>query len=300
MHTNWHRAVLVSLLMIFSSLAGCLEAESDDDEPGTIMTSTYHVQQLVKAIVGDDVTVDLMSTSNIPVHDYEPTAEDIIRLQQSDIFFYHGLELEPWVDATLAGLGSDAPLSVQTHTLPTGETLLDYESLLVADLCETLDDTEFESVQLAYRDAEVMPEIHAESVLHQLTFPAMDDHDDDHDDGHDEDGHDEDGHDEDGHDDDDDDLVTPEELLEGADTDDSGTMTLDEFNAAFGGDEIDVNDPEFAEIFDNNDADASGDLDVNELEGFITEIDAYLEGGHSDDHDEDGHDEDGHDEDGHD
>ena len=33
MQTNWHRAVLVSLLMIFSSLAGCLEA--DTDEPTT-------------------------------------------------------------------------------------------------------------------------------------------------------------------------------------------------------------------------------------------------------------------------
>ncbi|MBQ60040.1 MAG: hypothetical protein CMA66_05765, partial [Euryarchaeota archaeon] len=206
MQTNWHRAVLVSLLMIFSSLAGCLEAENDEaktDEIGTIMASTYHVQQLVQAIVGDEVTVELMSTSNIPVHDYEPTANDIIRLQQSDIFFYHGLELEPWVDATLSGLGSDAPLSVQTHTLPTGETLLDYESLLIADLCETLDDSEFESVQLANGHSAVMPEIHAESVLHQLTFPVMDDHDDDHDEeGHDEDGHDEDGHDEDGHDED--------------------------------------------------------------------------------------------------
>ncbi|MDG1548767.1 MAG: metal ABC transporter substrate-binding protein, partial [Candidatus Poseidoniaceae archaeon] len=208
MQNNWHRAVLVSLLMIFSSLAGCLEADNDEsttEEIGTIMASTYHVQQLVQAIVGDEVTVELMSTSNIPVHDYEPTANDIIRLQQSEVFFYHGLELEPWVDATLSGLGSDAPLSVQTHTLPTGETLLDYESLLIADLCETLDDSEFESVQLANGHSAVMPEIHAESVLHQLTFPAMDDdHDEDgHDeDGHDEDGHDEDGHDEDGHDED--------------------------------------------------------------------------------------------------
>ena len=186
MQTNWHRAVLVSLLMIFSSLAGCLSTDEEEEDIGTIMASTYHVQQLVKAIVGDDVSVELMSTSNIPVHDYEPTANDIVRLQQSDIFFYHGLDLEPWVDGVLTGLGSDAPLSVQTHTLPTGETLLDYESLLIADLCETLDDTEFESVQLANGHSTDMPEIHAESVLHQLTFPAMDDHDDDHD-GHDED-----------------------------------------------------------------------------------------------------------------
>ena len=103
-------------------------------------------------------------------------------------------------------------------------------------------------------------------------------------------------------DDDDDDLITPEEILAAADTDDSGTMTLDEFNAAFGGEEIDVNDPKISEIFDDNDADASGDLDATEIEGFIAEIDAYLEGGHDDhdgDHDHD-HDHDGdhdHDED---
>ena len=64
MQTNWHRAVLVSLLMIFSSLAGCLEADTDEpttEEIGTIMASTYHVQQLVKAIVGADVTVESVS-----------------------------------------------------------------------------------------------------------------------------------------------------------------------------------------------------------------------------------------------
>ena len=82
-----------------------------------------------------------------------------------------------------------------------------------------------------------------------------------------------------GHDDDhDDDLITPEQLLADIDSDESGTMSLDEFNAFFGGsNEIDINDPEFSEIFDNN-----------ELEGFIMELDAYLEGGHDeDDHDDD-------------
>ena len=66
------------------------------------MTSTYHVQQLVSAIVGDTANVEMMSTSNIPVHDYNPTAIDIERLKSSDVFFYHGLELEPWVSGALS------------------------------------------------------------------------------------------------------------------------------------------------------------------------------------------------------
>ena len=599
MHSNWHRAVLVSLLMIFSSLAGCLESESEDDSTdlGTIMVSTYHVEQIVSAIVGDAATVEIMSPSNVPVHDYEPSAADLIKLQQSEMFFYHGLGLEPWVEATLSSFGENSIDSYQTHAMPTGEVAVDYETLLIENLCKILSGTDLEMNNLSMEESDAKDAyLHAENVKHSLSFPEMHDdhdedghdedghdedghdeeghHDDDHDDhsehddhkhleseealnvsttegcpsdyvisifnleageyilefeeadvetfdmailkmggghahhdhgdehgdehgvchdmsdhtnndidneadceaggfiwmeeenhsedgdychdtkthqntnhtsehdceeaghmwmegdghgdhddeitaigamkmgdtnndgnmswdeiwtllssdddhdedghdedehdeememmmpylmamfnesdadnntllnmnelenfvetmesledgdmsaeimiqifdtdgdgglsfeeymsmfmatgdgdDHDEDGHDEDGHDEDGHDDDDDDLVTPEELLEDADTDNSGTMTLDEFNAAFGGEEIDVNDPEFAEIFDNNDADTSGDLDVNELEGFITEIDAYLEGGHSDDHDDDEHDDDGHDEDGHD
>ena len=128
--------------------------------------------------------------------------------------------------------------------------------------------------------------------LDEYDAHAGHDHGDDGHDGHDDHGDD----DHDGHDDDDDDLITPEQLLAEIDSDDSGTMSLDEFNAFFdGGGEVDVNDPEFSEIFDNNDADASGDLDNNELEGFIVDLDAYLEGGHDgedhgdhdDDHDED-------------
>ena len=88
--------MLAVLMMLFSSMAGCLDSSDDDDE-WTAMVSTYHVGQLVSAIGGDTIKVEMMSTSNVPVHDYEPAAADIVRLQESDIFFYHGLNLEPWV-----------------------------------------------------------------------------------------------------------------------------------------------------------------------------------------------------------
>ncbi|MBD13582.1 MAG: hypothetical protein CMJ72_00275, partial [Planctomycetaceae bacterium] len=95
--------ILVSLLMIFSSLAGCLDGD-DEESPGkygTVMVSTYHVGELVNAIAGNTVNVEMMSEDNIPVHDYAPSAQDIVRLQGADVFFYHGLGLEPWVESTL-------------------------------------------------------------------------------------------------------------------------------------------------------------------------------------------------------
>ena len=195
MRTNWHKALLVSFVLITSSLAGCLNNDDDDDEKlegkyGTVMVSTYHVEQMVSAIAGDTVNVEMMSQNNIPVHDYEPSLEDIVRLGEADLFLYHGLGLEPWVDTTLSTMGSDAPVFGSTHAMPTGEVDLDYESMLISDLCELLTAGPNENLYLAHMDDE-LNEFHAENVAH--TLEAVE---------HDEDGHGDEGHGDDEHGDD--------------------------------------------------------------------------------------------------
>ena len=136
----------MSLVLVLSSLAGCIAGEEEEDP--TILVSTYHVAELVSAVAGDTLDVEIISPSNIPVHDYEPSAADIARLMDSEIFFYHGLNLEPWVDTTLDALGDDAPIAVMTHTMPTGQDTLDYESVLISNLCEVLTEGPFESTTL--------------------------------------------------------------------------------------------------------------------------------------------------------
>ena len=188
---NTVRALSVSLILVLSSLAGCLSDDteiSDTDMEiesyGTVMVSTYHVGELVSAVAGDQVSIEFMSQENIPVHDYEPSASDLIRLQQADLFFYHGLNLEPWVESTLSSLGDDAPPSYMTHAMPTGEATLDYESILVSDLCELMSDGPFESTTLG--------------------MMSVDEHDDHDDHGDDDDHSDDDDHDDHGDDDHDD------------------------------------------------------------------------------------------------
>ncbi|DAC71134.1 MAG TPA: zinc ABC transporter substrate-binding protein, partial [Candidatus Poseidoniales archaeon] len=102
--------VLISSLLIFSSLAGCLgDTEEEEATKATVIVSTYHVEQIVSAIAGDTLNVEILAPSNVPVHDYEPSATDLVRLQNADMFFYHGLGLETWIDATMDSLGNDAP-----------------------------------------------------------------------------------------------------------------------------------------------------------------------------------------------
>ncbi|MBT6255984.1 MAG: zinc ABC transporter substrate-binding protein, partial [Euryarchaeota archaeon] len=216
MNNNRMKVVFVSLIMIFTSLAGCLgddgtitiEDATDNMNDGnnstvigmlgSVMVSTYHIGELVKGIAGEHVEMEYMSLDNIPAHDYEPSASDLIRLQNSDVFFYHGLGLEPWVDETLDSLGSDAPTSIQVHTMPEGLSTLDYESLLTSDLCKTLVAGPFEMVELVDEEEHADDvEIHAEYTAFNISF-AEEEHDDhaDEDDHAGEEDHADDAHDE--------------------------------------------------------------------------------------------------------
>ena len=74
---NTVRALSVSLILVLSSLAGCLSDDTEISDKnieiesyGTVMVSTYHVGELVSAVAGDRVTIEFMSQENIPVHDY--------------------------------------------------------------------------------------------------------------------------------------------------------------------------------------------------------------------------------------
>ena len=199
--------VLVASVLIFSSIAGCLATDEENDvEKATIVVSTYHVEQLVSAIAGDSLNVEILAPSNVPVHDYEPSATDLVRLQDADMFFYHGLGLETWIDATLDSLGDDAPLSFATHAMPGEESALDYEGMLLTEICELLADGPFEANELESVDYHAGDlELHAEPVAHSLSYAEHDDHGDEdgHDDHHDH-GDDHDDHSDDHADDHDD------------------------------------------------------------------------------------------------
>lgn len=290
--------------MILSSLAGCIGDDEEETKAdfGKIMVSTYHVGELVSAIVGDTAEVELMSTSNIPVHDYEPSLQDIVRLQESDAFFYHGLGLEPWVESTLSNLGSDAPPSYAVHTMPSGEITLDYESLLVSSLCDELNNGLVTTNTLqSYKSDASNLEIHLEKGVQSLTFPAADDshdgHDhDDHDhgdhgdeDGHDEDGHDEDGHDEDGHDGHghDEEGGAPEKVIENPEACPANTV-ISVYHLEEG--------EHIVEFSTNWWARTTFDMTAQQMLGGH----AHHHHDHGDHAGEEGHDEEGHDEDGHD
>ena len=61
MNSTAYRVALMSLVLVLSSLAGCIASEEEEDP--TILVSTYHVAELVSAVVGDTLDVEIISPS---------------------------------------------------------------------------------------------------------------------------------------------------------------------------------------------------------------------------------------------
>ena len=60
-----------------------------------------------KEIGQDKADIYLMCPAGQESHDFEPTAQDIAKLREADIFVYNGMEMEHWADSVTATLGEN-------------------------------------------------------------------------------------------------------------------------------------------------------------------------------------------------
>lgn len=78
--------------------------EKDSDKL-QIVATLFPQYDLASQIVGDKANVKLLISSGVETHTYEPTAKDMITIiDNSDMFLYTGLELEPWTENIVENL----------------------------------------------------------------------------------------------------------------------------------------------------------------------------------------------------
>ena len=95
-------AIVIATLLI--SMVGCNKTEKvskEDNNKIEVMTSIYPIEQFAKIIGGDKVNVRTMVPDGAEPHDFEPKAKDIVKLNESDLFIYNGLQMENWVDKVI-------------------------------------------------------------------------------------------------------------------------------------------------------------------------------------------------------
>lgn len=93
--------IILSSCTNYSKYTGC--QFSDDPDTIKICTTLFPQYDFAKQVGGDLVEVSLLIKPGVEAHSYEPEPQDLISLNESDIFIYTNDLMEPWVANRLLG-----------------------------------------------------------------------------------------------------------------------------------------------------------------------------------------------------
>ena len=95
---------LFALLMALVFACTFLTAVCETATPLRIVCTTFPQYDWTRQLLGDradDVELTLLLDNGIDLHNYQPTADDIIKIARSDLFIYVGGESDAWVNDLL-------------------------------------------------------------------------------------------------------------------------------------------------------------------------------------------------------
>ncbi len=101
-------SIITALAMSACVLAGCGSADAADvsvsDKGGSIsiITTTFPVYDWLRNVTeGTGAEVTILEDSGADLHNFQPTAEDIVKIKSGDLFVYIGGESDEWAEKLL-------------------------------------------------------------------------------------------------------------------------------------------------------------------------------------------------------
>lgn len=99
-------SILLSMIFCMAALfTGCAaKIPTADDSKLNVVATIFPQYDFTRAIAGDKVNLSLLIPPGGESHTYEPTPQDIICIQNADVFIYVGGENDTWLDGILDNL----------------------------------------------------------------------------------------------------------------------------------------------------------------------------------------------------
>lgn len=142
-------AVSLSLIILITSGCSPAPAASTDTAQDSgklhVITTLFPLYDFSRTMLGEQGDVSLLLPPGVESHAYEPTPQDIVRINKADVFIYTGEFMEPWAHKILE--------AVENKNL----VIIDASSGI--ELMAEDDDHESESAESAEEE-----EVHAEGV----------------------------------------------------------------------------------------------------------------------------------------
>lgn len=117
--------LLAGLVLSLSACGGKAPPPPEGTIPVTVSFSA--MEKLTKAIGGDAVSITVMVPDGTEPHDFEPRAEDMVKLSHSRLFVYNGMGMEHWAEKAIRGAGSTDLITVDASAHVTPLLLTDEE-----------------------------------------------------------------------------------------------------------------------------------------------------------------------------
>lgn len=96
------------LLLLSLLLAGCAPQNTDAHNDGIrIVVSAYPAYDFARQVTGSTENLQMLTRPGVDPHEYEPTPQNIIDIQNCDVFIYNGGESDVWVDELLKSVEND-------------------------------------------------------------------------------------------------------------------------------------------------------------------------------------------------
>lgn len=106
-------SLLLAAAMILA-FSACQSAPAAAETNGIkIVTTIFPAFDFARQVADDKASVKQLLPAGAESHTFEPAPQDIITLQNCDLFIYAGGESDVWIDDILASLGENAPKTLK-------------------------------------------------------------------------------------------------------------------------------------------------------------------------------------------
>ena len=103
-----HLSMMLCVAILAGTLTACASGgASEASDTVQIVATIFPVYDWVREIVGLDtpgIEVTLLLDNRVDLHSYQPTADDLLKLSNCDLFLYVGGESDDWVEDALNGI----------------------------------------------------------------------------------------------------------------------------------------------------------------------------------------------------
>lgn len=105
---DFFRGICVIVLLLGLLAGGCGTAKKNESQQKLkVVATNFAAYDFARQIAKDKAEIMMLLPPGAESHIYEPTPQDMKRIQNADVFIYVGGESDAWVDKTLKAVGNN-------------------------------------------------------------------------------------------------------------------------------------------------------------------------------------------------